>query len=121
MIAVTRALALVGCARFGMLITPVLAQKTGGTLKFYHRDSPASGSIHEEATVSAVAPFMAVFNNHVLFRQDEKKTGQTCLTECSTIRSRVFRECLESTPNGRSRGDQHGPPPKAHRHGFGPP
>jgi peptide/nickel transport system substrate-binding protein len=71
--AVTRALALAGCALFGMLVTPVFAQKSGGTLKFYHRDSPASGSILEEATISAVAPFMGVFNNLVLFKQDEKQ------------------------------------------------
>ena len=38
---------------------PVLAQKPGGTLRLFDRDSPASGSIHEEATISAVAPFMA--------------------------------------------------------------
>src|SRR5215470_751013 len=49
------------------------AQKSGGTLRFYHRDSPASASIHEEATISAVAPFMGVFNNLVLFKQDEKQ------------------------------------------------
>ena len=52
---------------------PVAAQKSGGILKLYHRDSPASLSIHEEATVSAVAPAMAVFNNLVLFNQHEKQ------------------------------------------------
>ena len=50
-----------------------LAQKSGGVLKFFHRDSPASGSIHEEATISAVAPFMGVFNNLVHFNQHEKQ------------------------------------------------
>ena len=30
---------------------PALAQKQGGTLRIYHRDSPASMSIHEEGTV----------------------------------------------------------------------
>ena len=42
-------------------------------LKFFHRDSPPSGSIHEEATICAVAPFMGVFNNLVLFNQHEKQ------------------------------------------------
>jgi peptide/nickel transport system substrate-binding protein len=57
-----------------LLAAPLaLAQKTGGVLKFFHRDSPASGSIHEEATISAVAPFMGVFNNLVLFNQHEKQ------------------------------------------------
>ena len=46
-----------------------LAQKAGGTLKVYHRDNPPSASIHEEATISTVIPFMAVFNNLVVFDQ----------------------------------------------------
>jgi peptide/nickel transport system substrate-binding protein len=37
---------------------PALAQKQGGTLRLYHWDSPPSASIHEEATISAVVPFM---------------------------------------------------------------
>ena len=53
--------------------TPALAQKPGGTLRLFHRDSPASGSIHEEATISAVAPFSAVFNNLIRFNQHEKQ------------------------------------------------
>ncbi len=44
-------------------------QKAGGTLRVYHRDSPASMSILEEVTISAVAPVMAVFNNLVMFDQ----------------------------------------------------
>jgi peptide/nickel transport system substrate-binding protein len=48
---------------------PAPAQKHGGTLKYYHRDNPPTTSIHEEATVSTVNPFMAVFNNLVLFDQ----------------------------------------------------
>ena len=48
---------------------PAPAQKQGGTLKYYHRDNPPTASIHEEATVSTVNPFMAVFNNLVLFDQ----------------------------------------------------
>jgi peptide/nickel transport system substrate-binding protein len=39
---------------------PALAQKKGGTLKYYHRDNPPTTSIHEEATISTVNPFMAV-------------------------------------------------------------
>ncbi len=46
---------------------PAAAQKPGGTLRFYHRDNPPSASILEEATVSVNAPFMAVFNNLVMF------------------------------------------------------
>jgi peptide/nickel transport system substrate-binding protein len=47
-----------------------LAQKQGGILRVYHRDSPASASIHEEATYSVNVPFMPVFNNLVIYRQD---------------------------------------------------
>ena len=55
----------------GLLITidAALAQKQGGTLRSYIRDSPPSASIHEEATHSTVFPFMPVFNNLVMFDQ----------------------------------------------------
>src|SRR6202166_4785957 len=56
-----------------LIVGPAISQQSGGVLKFYHRDSPASASIHEEATISAVAPFMGVFNNLVLFNQHEKQ------------------------------------------------
>jgi|GEM_PF-5465788 len=46
------------------------AQKQGGILKMDHRDSPASASIHEEATYSVNIPFMGVFNNLVMYKQD---------------------------------------------------
>src|SRR6266478_5337108 len=67
------ALAAMGIIAPGLLAGPAVAQKSGGTLKFFHRDSPASMSIHEEATISTVAPTMAVFNNLVLFNQHEKQ------------------------------------------------
>src|SRR5580704_9271208 len=52
-----------------------LAEKAGGTLKVSHFDSPASMSIHEEATVAALRPAMAVFNNLVMYRQDVAQTS----------------------------------------------
>src|SRR4051794_36049708 len=58
-----------GVAAALLLATPVAAQKSGGVLHLYHRDSPASMSILEEATISAVVPTMAVFNNLVLYDQ----------------------------------------------------
>ena len=48
---------------------PVLAQKSGGILKLYHRGTPPSGSIHEEATNSTTSPYKSVFNNLVMFDQ----------------------------------------------------
>ncbi|MBT5192377.1 MAG: ABC transporter substrate-binding protein, partial [Rhodospirillaceae bacterium] len=47
-----------------------LAQKSGGVLKAYHRGTPPSGSIHEEATNSTLTPYMGVFNNLIMYRQD---------------------------------------------------
>ena len=46
-----------------------LAQKRGGTLRIYSPDSPASMSIHEEATVYSQGPMMGVFNNLVMYDQ----------------------------------------------------
>ena len=43
--------------------------KHGGILKIYHRDSPGSASIHEEATFSTNVPFMPVFNNLAIYDQ----------------------------------------------------
>jgi peptide/nickel transport system substrate-binding protein len=48
---------------------PGFAQKSGGILKIYHRDSPASMSVLEEASLSTSMPMMAVFNNLVLYDQ----------------------------------------------------
>ena len=45
------------------------APKQGGTLRIYHRDNPPSASVHEEATVSTQLPFMAVYNNLVVYDQ----------------------------------------------------
>src|SRR5215469_12651232 len=45
------------------------AQKSGGILKMQHWDSPASMSIHEEATYSVVVPMMGVMSNLVIYDQ----------------------------------------------------
>src|SRR5271163_2030572 len=59
------------CAALGIAALaasgPAAAQKSGGILKLYHRDSPSSLSIHEEATFSVVVPAMGIFNNLVMF------------------------------------------------------
>ena len=46
------------------------AEKSGGTLRVYHRDSPASMSVHEEGTIGVIMPMMGVFNNLVVFDQN---------------------------------------------------
>nr|WP_231712174.1 ABC transporter substrate-binding protein [Vineibacter terrae] len=55
---------------------PALAQKSGGVLHVTHRDNPPSASIHEEATISTVMPFMSLYNNLVVF---DPKTKQNSL------------------------------------------
>ena len=52
-----------------------VAQKSGGVLKVYFFDSPASMSIHEEATIAAEGPMMGVFNNLVMYKQDVPQSG----------------------------------------------
>ena len=44
---------IVVAALTAIMLPPItaLAQKPGGMLRVYHRDSPASMSIHEEATI----------------------------------------------------------------------
>jgi peptide/nickel transport system substrate-binding protein len=63
------AVALIGAS---CVVAPALAQKSGGTLRIYHRDNLPSASIHEEATISTVGPFMAVFNNLVVYDQGKR-------------------------------------------------
>ena len=54
---------------------PALAQKTGGILRMYDPDSPASMSIHEEGTIVSERPMMGVFNNLVMFDQHVKQNS----------------------------------------------
>lgn len=63
-------IALTSAVVLGMSVGHALAQKQGGTLQITHRDNPPSASIHEEATISTAMPFMAVFNNLVIFDPD---------------------------------------------------
>jgi peptide/nickel transport system substrate-binding protein len=59
-----------GCLLYAMLAADTaVAQKSGGTLRVYHRDSPASMSILEEGTNSTEIPMMGVFNNLVIYDQ----------------------------------------------------
>jgi peptide/nickel transport system substrate-binding protein len=62
--------ALVGALLWSACPAAALAQKPGGILKIYLRDSPASMSIHEEGTIGVALPMMGVFNNLVLYDQN---------------------------------------------------
>jgi peptide/nickel transport system substrate-binding protein len=54
----------------------VHAQKPGGVLQMSHFDSPASMSLHEEATAAVNRPMMGVFNNLIMYRQDVAQNSQ---------------------------------------------
>src|ERR1700755_3089413 len=58
---------------------PAKSKKRGGILKSYSIDSPASMSIHEESTVFALRPAMAVFNNLVLYDQHVKQNSMQAI------------------------------------------
>src|ERR1041385_7232657 len=64
-----RVAAIVVIALAAALATPAPAQKVGGVLRIYHRDSPASMSVHEEGTIGVIMPMMGVFNNLVMYDQ----------------------------------------------------
>lgn len=71
-----------GVAALAMLALPDPAfaePKSGGILRVYHRDSPGSASIHEGATFSINGPFMAVFNNLVMFDQHKAQNSQSTI------------------------------------------
>src|SRR3978361_804943 len=54
-------------------LNTALAQKQGGTLRVTHRDNPPSASVLEEATISTLMPFMAVFNNLMVFDPESRE------------------------------------------------
>ena len=63
----------------------VHAQKVGGTLRALLGDTPPSPSLLEEITASAVVPFMAVFNNLVIYDQSvARNTFETIRPELAT-------------------------------------
>src|SRR5260221_12771908 len=74
--ACTRNLTLIGAVAAALAVAgPALAQKPGGILHMYHRDSPASMSIHEEATFSTLIPVMGVMNNLVMYDQHKAQNS----------------------------------------------
>src|SRR3569833_4245544 len=59
--------------------------KHGGIIKFYHRETPPSLSILEEATFSVNAPSMAFYNNLVVYDQHKAQNSDaTIVPELAT-------------------------------------
>jgi peptide/nickel transport system substrate-binding protein len=64
---------------------PAVAQKAGGILKIGHFASPASMSMLEESTLAVNRPMSGVFNNLVMFKQDEpQNTPDSIVPELAT-------------------------------------
>jgi peptide/nickel transport system substrate-binding protein len=69
-----RALAAAGSLALAFVVgDAAFAQKQGGVLKIGWFDSPASMSLHEEATIAVNRPMMGVFNNLVTFKPDVRQ------------------------------------------------
>src|SRR3569623_3795351 len=59
--------------------------KSGGILRFYHRDTPPSLTILEEATFSVNAPSMAFYNNLIVYDQHKAQNSEeTIVPELAT-------------------------------------
>jgi peptide/nickel transport system substrate-binding protein len=54
---------------------PVMAQKSGGTLRVYNSSNPPSASIIEEATIATAMSLSGVFNNLLIFDQSNPRNG----------------------------------------------
>jgi peptide/nickel transport system substrate-binding protein len=75
--------AIVACT--GLNAAQAAEPKHGGILKFYHRETPPSLSIIEEATFSVNAPAMGVFNNLVIYDQHKPQNSMdTIVPELAT-------------------------------------
>src|ERR1700730_15858041 len=71
-----RVLAAAGSLSLALLAADgAFAQKAGGILKLGHFDSPASMSMLEESTQAVNRPMSGVFNNLVMFKQDEPQNS----------------------------------------------
>jgi len=52
--------------------TAAVAQKAGGTMRMSQAANPASASLLEESSLATLQPFMPVYNNLVVFDQQQK-------------------------------------------------
>ena len=69
-------------AAFGVLVTATAqtaGPKAGGILTVYHRETPPSLSIHEEATFSVNIPAMSLFNNLVIYDQHKPQNSMATI------------------------------------------
>jgi peptide/nickel transport system substrate-binding protein len=74
------ALAAVTLAVAAFTIAQAAEPKHGGILKIYHRETPPSLSIHEEATFTVNVPAMPLFNNLVVYDQHKPQNSMGTIT-----------------------------------------
>ena len=63
--------------------------KHGGILYIYHRETPPSLSIHEEATFSVNVPAMGIYNNLIIYDQHKPQTSIANSEGCGRLRWKV--------------------------------
>ena len=80
MIAKLSALAFVTLAVAVPTIAQAAEPRHGGILKIYHRETPPSLSIHEEATFTVNVPAMPLFNNLVIYDQHKPQNSMGTIT-----------------------------------------
>jgi peptide/nickel transport system substrate-binding protein len=71
----------------GLALTAAQAAgpKSGGVLRIYHRETPPSLSIHEEATFSVNVPAMGIYNNLIVYDQHKAQNSMdTIVPELAT-------------------------------------
>jgi peptide/nickel transport system substrate-binding protein len=68
-------LAIAAVAGISVSVAHAADPKQGGILHIYHRETPPSMSIHEEATFSVNIPAMPIFNNLVLYDQHKPQNS----------------------------------------------
>ncbi|MGH9811009.1 MAG: ABC transporter substrate-binding protein, partial [Terriglobia bacterium] len=69
------ALAFAALAAASLTAAQAQTPKSGGVLHIYHRETPPSLSIHEEATFSVNAPAMGIYNNLVEYDQHKPQNS----------------------------------------------
>src|SRR6516162_8502244 len=72
---VARLMAVVALAVATATVAQADEPKHGGILHIYHRETPPSLSIHEEATFSVNVPAMGLFNNLVIYDQHKPQNS----------------------------------------------
>ena len=85
-----------------LAVTPAAGQKSGGTLRIYNSSNSPGASPHEDTTIAAVMPFMAVYNNLVRYDPIKSRNSfDTIIPELATswewdvTKTKVIKLCSD--------------------------